>query len=157
MTLPILVILAAVLALGLWIRVRLAAARRQLEELEAFRAELGIPHGRFRVVDVGLGESLSRVLRPWSKPPRFADVHRTRPVAEHCADQPVRPSQNAVARALGLPRTTVQRAIAAHRPEWDALATHHLDDDGEVWAQLSRTESVSSAAGNGHRSQGDAR
>ncbi len=63
-------------ALTASIRGRLTAAERTRVELEAFRAALGIPEDRFRVVDVGLGWSLARALRPWARPPRFADVHR---------------------------------------------------------------------------------
>lgn len=75
---PTAVVLAVVLLLlRAWVRSRLAAAERQRVELEVFRAQLGVPAGRFRVVDVGLAESLVRVARP--RLPRFEDAHRVHP------------------------------------------------------------------------------
>lgn len=71
-----LVVVLAVVALVVWGRRRLVVAQRQLEELEAFRAELGMPADRFRVVDVSLAESIGRGLLPRARLPRFEDVHR---------------------------------------------------------------------------------
>lgn len=77
-TMIALVVLVVVVELGLWARGRLAAAQRQRAGLEAFREQLGIPAGRFTVVDVGLATSLRRALPPWRRLPRFEHVHRTR-------------------------------------------------------------------------------
>lgn len=48
-TIVLVLTLAAVVAV--WVRGRLAAAEARRVELEAFRVSLGLPAGRFRVVD----------------------------------------------------------------------------------------------------------
>lgn len=46
-------------------------------------------------------------------------------------DQPSRPSEAAIAKALGESRSAVRRTIASHREEWDRLATASPADNGK--------------------------
>jgi hypothetical protein len=78
---PHLLAALALLAVHGLIRARLAVAERQRRELEAFKAELGIPADRFRIEHLGLWESLAAAL-PWRRLPRFAEVHRVHPSGE---------------------------------------------------------------------------